>query len=226
MSVLWFEPGCTVKYSLSTHEIPHALPSGFPLSPGFISPYIPPLVIIQIQYWWNLSIQVCSQPARCPLGCVGNSLASVGRLQQMPIQYEEKLSTTFPSITTLVLVWKLDGVGLVDNRPSTDKLQHIVKKKIVTCDTWHVTCDMWHVTHDTWHVTQSCRRLPKFGRPPEFGSFQKIAQKIAEHFCAILKLILRPTSQSWNWVKTCNGEGENWLLTLTTFIQAKRTLSN
>ena len=54
---------------------------------------------------------------------------------------------------------KLDGVGPVDNRPSTDKLHHFFwrKKKCdmwhVTCDMWHVTCDMWHVTHDTWHVT-------------------------------------------------------------------------
>ena len=32
---------------------------------------------------------------------------------------------------------KLDGVGPVDNRPSTDKLHHFVKKtkKHVTCDT-------------------------------------------------------------------------------------------
>ena len=36
-------------------------------------------------------------------------------------------------------VRKLDGVGPVDNRPSTDKLHYFVKKnknkKIVTCDT-------------------------------------------------------------------------------------------
>jgi hypothetical protein len=49
---------------------------------------------------------------------------------------------------------KLDGVGPVDNRPSTDKLHHFVqkkeekkrRKKIVTCDTWHVTRDTGHVT--------------------------------------------------------------------------------
>ena len=46
---------------------------------------------------------------------------------------------------------KLDGVGPVDNRPSTDKLHHSVRKK-TTCDTWHVTRDTWHVTCDTWHV--------------------------------------------------------------------------
>ena len=39
---------------------------------------------------------------------------------------------------------ELDGVGPVDNRPSTDNLYHFVQKK---------NCDMWHVTRDTWHVT-------------------------------------------------------------------------
>ena len=59
---------------------------------------------------------------------------------------------------------KLDGVGLVDNRPSTNKLHHFVRKKRrkkmwhVTRDTWHVTHDMTRdvtrdVTRDTWHVT-------------------------------------------------------------------------
>ena len=61
------------------------------------------------------------------------------------------------------------------------------------------------VLEEGTYSAQSCRRLPKFGRPPEFGSFQKIAQ----NFCAILKLTLRPSSQSWNWVKTSNGVGEN-----------------
>ena len=42
---------------------------------------------------------------------------------------------------------KLDGIGPVDNKPSTDKLHHFVQKK------WHVTRDMWHVKHDMWHLT-------------------------------------------------------------------------
>ena len=51
------------------------------------------------------------------------------------------------------LLSKLDGVGPVDNRPSTDKFHHFVpKKKKKKRDMWHVTCDMWHVTRDTWHV--------------------------------------------------------------------------
>ena len=49
----------------------------------------------------------------------------------------------------------LDGVGPVDNRPSTDKLHHFVRKKRkkmwqVTCDTGHVTRNTWHVKHDTF----------------------------------------------------------------------------
>ena len=48
---------------------------------------------------------------------------------------------------------KLDGVGLVDNRPSTNKLHHFVPPKKMARDTWQVTHDMWHVTRDTWHVT-------------------------------------------------------------------------
>ena len=42
----------------------------------------------------------------------------------------------------------------VDDKPSTDKLNHFVrKKKKKKNDTWHVTRDTWHVTRDTWHVT-------------------------------------------------------------------------
>ena len=58
---------------------------------------------------------------------------------------------------------KLDGVGPVDNRPSTDKLHQFVqtkrrrkkekKKKRKKSDMWHVTPDNWHVTTDMWYVT-------------------------------------------------------------------------
>ena len=47
---------------------------------------------------------------------------------------------------------KLDGVGPVDNRPSSDKLHHFVREK-KSIKRWHMTRDMWHVTHDTCHVT-------------------------------------------------------------------------
>ena len=45
---------------------------------------------------------------------------------------------------------KLNEVGPVDNRPSTDKLHHFEEEE--KSDTWHVTCEMWHVTCDMWHV--------------------------------------------------------------------------
>ena len=59
-------------------------------------------------------------------------------------------------MSTYYNINKLDGVGPVDNRPSTDQLQPFVKKrkeKKGTCVTLHVKYDMWHVTCDTWHVT-------------------------------------------------------------------------
>ena len=56
---------------------------------------------------------------------------------------------------------KLDGVGPVDNRPSTAWLHHFVKQKnkkcYMICDMWHMTRDMWHVTCDTWHITSRGR---------------------------------------------------------------------
>ena len=88
---------------------------------------------------------------------------------QKLIQMRQDFWVSFVKIKICIFspkILKLDGVGPVDNRPSTDKLHHFVKKKMtcdmghVTCDTWHMTCDtwhmtrdIWHVTHDTWHVT-------------------------------------------------------------------------
>ena len=51
---------------------------------------------------------------------------------------------------------KLDGVGLVDNRPSTEKLYYLKRKEEeknwhVTGGKWQVTCDMWNVTCEMWH---------------------------------------------------------------------------
>ena len=57
---------------------------------------------------------------------------------------------------------KLDGLGPVDNRPSTLSTKKI--KTRWTCDTWHMTCDscymtrnMWHATCDTWDMTHRRR---------------------------------------------------------------------
>ena len=47
--------GYVVKYSLSPCEIPCAWPLGFSSGPGYISPCIPPLVTIQVQYYKNIS---------------------------------------------------------------------------------------------------------------------------------------------------------------------------
>ena len=62
---------------------------------------------------------------------------------------------------------KLDGVGPVDNRSSTNYLYHFVRKrKEKTCDMWHVTCVMWLVTCDTWWgvtILSKCQ-------PPSFYS--------------------------------------------------------
>ena len=74
---------------------------------------------------------------------------------------------------------KLDGVGPVDNRPSTDKLHQIVRKKRRRKKRrkklWHVTHDMWHVTCDTWHVTHDTlggmNILSKFQLPSSYCLF-------------------------------------------------------
>ena len=50
MSVLWLKSGYTVKYSLSPRKIPRSPLSGFPMCSGYISLFIPPLIILQIQY--------------------------------------------------------------------------------------------------------------------------------------------------------------------------------
>ena len=52
--------------------------------------------------------------------------------------------------------WKLDRVGPVDNRPSTDYLHPFVQKakeEKITLDMWHETFDMWNMTHDMCQVT-------------------------------------------------------------------------
>ena len=51
----------------------------------------------------------------------------------------------------MLFVKKLDKVGPVDNRPSTNKFHNFVKKKKMKIG--HMTHDMWHVTCGTWHMT-------------------------------------------------------------------------
>ena len=50
MSVLGLDSGYTAKYGLNPREFPRAAPPGTPLGSGHISPYIPPLLLIRIQY--------------------------------------------------------------------------------------------------------------------------------------------------------------------------------
>ena len=74
---------------------------------------------------------------------------------------------------------KLDGVGPVDNRPSTNKLHHLIFKKN-TCDTWHVTRDMWHMTCDTWHVTHDTWHVKRLGGWTFSQNFSSLALTVCD----------------------------------------------
>ena len=50
MSVSGLKLGFTVKYGKSPQDCPRAVPLGNPSGPGQILPYIPPLVLLRIQY--------------------------------------------------------------------------------------------------------------------------------------------------------------------------------
>ena len=50
MSALGLDLGYMAKYGLSPWEFPQTAPLGTPLGLGHISPYIPRLVLIRIQY--------------------------------------------------------------------------------------------------------------------------------------------------------------------------------
>ena len=62
-------------------------------------------------------------------------------------------------IWVLRYVYKLDGVGTVNNRHSNNYFNHLIQKKCIyiICDTLHVTCDMWHITCDMWPVSHEGR---------------------------------------------------------------------
>ena len=86
---------------------------------------------------------------------------------------------------------KLDGVGPVDTRPSTDKLHHFVQKKNkknnnkkkmwhMTCDTWHVTRDTWHVTRGKWHVTHDMWHVTRFGGWTFSQNFSSLAHTVCD----------------------------------------------
>ena len=63
------------------------------------------------------------------------------------------------------VVIKLDVVGPIDNRPSTNLLHHFVQCLLriiffseIFFDMWEVTGDMWHMTRETWYMTHSVIR--------------------------------------------------------------------
>ena len=80
----------------------------------------------------------------------------------------------YRQVTWFLNLFKIYGVGLVDNRPSTDKPRHFVQKKM-TCDMWYVTCDTWHVTRDMWHVI----RLGVWTFSQNFSSLDLTVMKIS-----------------------------------------------
>ena len=86
-----------------------------------------------------------------------NSPGYTGSLHKSSLKSRSIMTSNLPDEFKTFLencIWyceKLDGVGLVDNRTSTNWLQknmtHDPGTQHLTCDTWHMICDMWHVTH-------------------------------------------------------------------------------
>ena len=91
----------------------------------------------------------------------------------------EAVYRTAPATPGLLI---LDGVGPVDNRPSTDELHHFVRKKEKM---WHVTRDMWHVTHDM------------FGGVNILSKFQ-----LPSSYCLWFMLLWRSGGKGWltHWI--------------------------
>ena len=86
----------------------------------------------------------------------------------------------------LLLKKKLDGIGPLDNRPSssTDKLCHFLKRRRkktmwqVTGDALQVTRDTWQVTCDLWYMTRA-----RWGRWPFSQNFSSPAHTLWEWRC-------------------------------------------
>ena len=125
-----------------------------------------------VDKWWPGSVQTtCVHPVGCwmwgergwPVGTPGPWKVSQAQGRDADSYWLDGVPNPCcaqsPKIQN-ILVEKLDGVGPVDNRPSTDYLYHFNNFFYlfffyiwhVTCDMWHVTCETWHVTCDTWHI--------------------------------------------------------------------------
>ena len=62
-----------------------------------------------------------------------------------------------------MIFFKLEGVGPVDNIPTTNKLHYLKKQPLLKKTTkkynmWHWTGDTWHATHDMGHMTGGGRK--------------------------------------------------------------------
>ena len=73
---------------------------------------------------------------------------------------------------------KLDGIGPVDNRPSTTSFTTWSNEEEKKKHVWYLTCDRWQVTNDMWHVTCDMWRevniLSKFQVPSSYGLGVKV----------------------------------------------------
>ena len=131
-----------------------------PPPPFFLELWSPKVIFFCNVSFINWVIQVCLETH---FGYVSNKFwlwKALKKTVEYVIMIIPRRNRVEEAISMWSLILKLDGVGSVDNRPSTNNLHHFVrkkKKKNVTCDVWHVTCDTWHVTRDmtrdTWHVT-------------------------------------------------------------------------
>ena len=77
----------------------------------------------------------------------------------------EQLRMTKVNMYKLIRLNELDGIGHVDNRPSTEYLHHFVKQT----KTLHLTPDTWPVICDTWQMVGGANILLKFQLPSSYS---------------------------------------------------------
>ena len=107
------------------------------------------------------------------LGRVSSVLVSSGLGPDLDKSRHYELNLMNFMMIAIMMMIKLDRVGPFDNRPSTNKLHHFVRKKErKKSDMWHVTRDTWYVTRDTWHMTRDTFRgvniLTKYQLPSSY----------------------------------------------------------
>ena len=89
---------------------------------------------------------------------------------------------------------KLDGVGPIDNRPSTKHLLQKNRKK------WHITCDTWYMTHDMWHTALAAMDLLIIDiwivYPHGRKERKEVEKYLTNIFCCIY--VIPFTANDWN----------------------------